>query len=252
MKYFDDNPFAIPDQPRSSRRWWWIVVPLLSILASIVIPAGVRRALVLQLSGGIAELPAELKSERLRNLDQLGTQGLPALVGVVATGSASAAQEAYGIIYQRQEEQRSTVSHSVVYDDVLLRELRKRLEQFPDRRLSWVETLLNQVLLDSWELDSRRAQQIHRDALSLLNQVAAIHDSDWSIESSEAQRGETSPEIPADEVPALAESQNPIKLKIPPTTPVAETSARGLPGPRCRRDSRHFRSPIPSSETGDF
>ena len=206
-----DNPFAVPERPSAVLKTVKILVCVSAALGAIVaLQAGSQRWLLARLMQDFEQQPAEVQRQRLAQVAQLGSRGLPILVAQLQAPEEAVAETAFELL-QQQQQQWIQLPDSVAdaQHRQLTTELAKLSDALPLRRGGWVARLLNQTIVETVEHPSEDAAAAYRSATELLTKLT-VSDSPSGLlaaGSSSMRVAFRSEPLPLQTPPPAAESQ---------------------------------------------
>lgn len=169
-----DNPFAVESHRRPPlRALKTLLVVVVGLVAVLGFQWGSQQWLLSRLVHDLDQQPPEVQVERLAQIAQLGSGGLPVLVAQLQTSNERVAETAFDLLKQQQQQ---WLQLSDAAADARHRQLAAALTDLgPElelRRSGWVAMLLNQTIVETVEHPSDDAAVAYETATALLSELS--------------------------------------------------------------------------------
>ncbi|QEG41154.1 HEAT repeat domain-containing protein [Roseimaritima ulvae] len=169
-----DNPFAVQSRRRPPlRALKTLLVVVVGLVCVLGFQWGSQRWLLASLEQDLDQQPPEQQIERLAQIAQLGSNGLPVLVEYLQTPNERVAETAFELLKQQQQQ---WLELSDAAADANHRRLAAALTELgPElelRRGGWVAMLLKQTIVETVEHPSSDAAVAYDTATTLLAKIS--------------------------------------------------------------------------------
>lgn len=222
-----DNPFAVDRRPRAPLRTVrTLAVVVVALVGVLAIQWGSQRWLLARLSTGLNEQPIDVRIQRLQQIAQLGSIGMPVLTEQLASPEEAVARTAFDLL---REDQRGWVELTDRRaDDLhhrLVQELTEVAPRLPRSRSGWLAMLLNRTIVETVEHASSDASLAYRQATELLASFSAGDGVDDLPDTSE-RLASSDPDAATPRV-ALRTQPLPLEDTAAATSPPPPAAAQG-------------------------